>query len=76
MSDIAQARRAAATALAETGSVDACRVLALVLPLLYSGQSSEAWAEFERLYTAPDAADLRARVRSGRAQDSWYVPVG
>ncbi len=72
--DIAQARQAAATAQAETGSVDACRVLAVVLPLLYSGQTAEAWAEFERLYTAADAAELRADVESGLAQDPWFVP--
>lgn len=39
-----------------------CSVLPVVLDYLYSGQTDKAWSEFDRLYTAADAATFRADI--------------
>lgn len=59
--------------LVENGSLVQCDVSDLLLDYLYSGQAARGWAEFARLYTAPDAADFRATLETAAAKGQLYI---
>ncbi|MCC6615417.1 MAG: TIR domain-containing protein [Anaerolineae bacterium] len=50
--------------MAQASQMDSykCRVLGLVLPYLYGGMSTEAWAAFNQYYRYSDAASFRSRI--------------
>jgi hypothetical protein len=50
-----------------------CSVLPVVLDYLYSGQTDKAWSEFNRLYTAADAATWRADIEKTVFASPRYV---
>jgi len=59
--------------LGEWDGSNKCAVLPVVLDYLYSGQTDKAWAEFTRLYTAPDAATFRAEIEKVIEGSGRYV---
>lgn len=59
--------------LGEWDGSNKCSVLPAVLDYLYSGQTDQAWAEFSRLYTAPDADTFRAEIEKVIEGSGRYV---
>ncbi len=57
----------------ERDGTSKCSVLPLVINLLYSGQTGEAWAALEKYYKEPDRADFQADIESV-ARSSPFFP--
>jgi hypothetical protein len=74
--EIAELTAQAEQRLQANGVMAQCDVSDLMLDYLYSGQAERGWAEFARLYTAPDAADFRAALEKAAAQGQLYVAAG
>lgn len=60
--DIDRLTKAADIRLVETGELEKCDVLELVLAYLYAGNAEMAWSELGRLYTAEDADAFRLKI--------------
>ncbi len=58
----AQAESAQPGQYGEWDGTTKCVVLPLILALLYSGQIDQAWSEFARVYTFPDATVFRQDI--------------
>lgn len=60
--------------MGEWDNTTKCAVLGLVLDYLYAGNADLAWAEFERLYTYPDAPDFRAEIEEIVSDSVRFAP--
>lgn len=69
----ALAETAAPGELGEWDNTTKCSVLPVLLDYLYSGQTAQAWAEFDRLYTFEDAAAFRAEIEETLQFSDLYI---
>ncbi|MCZ7544105.1 MAG: thrombospondin type 3 repeat-containing protein [Anaerolineae bacterium] len=53
-----------------------CMVLRVVLDYLYAGNASQAWAQFEALYTLPDKDEFRRDIEDTARRSSLYTSPG
>ncbi|MBN1287771.1 MAG: hypothetical protein JXB47_20395 [Anaerolineae bacterium] len=59
--------------MGEWDETNKCSALPVVLDYLYSGQTEQAWAEFERLYLFEDAEAFRAEIEEALIFSDLYV---